>query len=158
MNEHVISAHNRVVRPHDTVFYLGDLSFGKVEETLAAVLRMNGVKHWVLGNHDEQYTKAKAAPLLDQFATVAGLLDVKLGTQRVTLCHYPMLTWNRAHYGSWMLHGHSHGNCVYPYPGNRIMDVGVDTRPDFSPWSLEEVAEIMSTRSYTAADHHTEKQ
>ena len=30
--------------------------------------------------------------------------------QLVVLCHYAMRVWDRSHYGSWHLYGHSHGN------------------------------------------------
>jgi hypothetical protein len=36
-----------------------------------------------------------------------------------------MLRWNKAHYGSIMLHGHTHATLKYPEP-MRILDVGVD--------------------------------
>jgi calcineurin-like phosphoesterase family protein len=155
MNDHIIAAHNRRVEPRDTVYYLGDLSFGGIEETVMALSRMNGRKYWVLGNHDEKLVRKSV--VCSFFDDIQPLLDRKFGDQRVTLCHYPMLTWNKAHYGAWMLHGHSHGNCTYPAPGNRIMDVGIDTRPDFAPWSLDEIAELMSTRGYTALDHHADR-
>ena len=51
MNETMIANHNRVVGQTDSVYFLGDVGFGKT--TLAAVLpRLNGKKRLILGNHD----------------------------------------------------------------------------------------------------------
>ena len=46
----------------------------------------------------------------------------------LTLCHYPMVTWNHKPYGSIMLHGHCHGKLD---EHNRLssdlrFDVGID--------------------------------
>ena len=44
-------------------------------------------------------------------------------TQLVVLCHYSMRVWDRSHYGSWHLYGHSHGNLP---PLKNSLDVSVD--------------------------------
>lgn len=155
MNETMIAMHNGRVRPQDTVYYLGDLSFGNAVETLLVLNCLNGTKIWVPGNHDEKLLKDDA--VRGQFKTIAPFLDVKFGDQRVTRRHYPLLTWNKAHHGAWMLHGHSHGNCQYPHPWNRILDVGVDTH-NFMPYSFDEIREYMLARKYQSVDHHKEKQ
>ena len=49
----------------------------------------------------------------------------------ITLCHYPMTEWDRAHHGAWHLHGHSHGKYRYSN-GEKAFDVGVDCW-DFRP-------------------------
>jgi calcineurin-like phosphoesterase family protein len=60
----------------------------------------------------------------------------------IVLCHYPFAEWDRKHYGSWHLHGHSHGN----YHGQGLIyDVGVDTN-NFTPVSLEQITEIMARK------------
>ena len=54
-----------------------------------------------------------------------------------------MRVWDRSHYGSWHLFGHSHG----ALPGYGLsLDVGVDCT-GFKPISLEQVAEKMATIS-----------
>ena len=50
MNEVMIERHNAVVRPQDTVYFLGDVVINK--RYLELVKKMNGKKRLVRGNHD----------------------------------------------------------------------------------------------------------
>ena len=50
MNEAMIERHNAVVRPQDTVYFLGDVVINK--RYLELVKRMNGKKRLIRGNHD----------------------------------------------------------------------------------------------------------
>lgn len=72
--------------------------------------------------------------------------------QLIILCHYPFLTWNKSHYGSWNLHGHCHGT-LPDDPSSLRLDVGVDVHA-FSPISFDEVSTIMSTKNFKPIDHH----
>lgn len=65
-----------------------------------------------------------------------------------------MVVWNGAHYGSWALHGHSHGTLPVVLD-SRTFDVGVDCW-NYAPISLIEVATEMSKRTFVAVDHHRE--
>ncbi len=54
----------------------------------------------------------------------------------MTLCHYPMITWNHARKGALHLFGHVHGN----WRGStNAVNVGVDVW-DYYPVSLREAA------------------
>ena len=70
----------------------------------------------------------------------------EFGTKRykkaVVLCHYQINRWDRRHYNSWHLFGHSHGKVK---GAGLSMDVGVDAW-DFYPVSLDKVAQIMQER------------
>jgi calcineurin-like phosphoesterase family protein len=68
------------------------------------------------------------------------------------MSHYPMLTWNAGHYGSWMFHGHSHG--FLRDTGENRIDVGVDTHPNLEPYSFDEILEKMQGRKFRGFDHH----
>jgi calcineurin-like phosphoesterase family protein len=50
MNEVMIERHNAVVRPQDTVYFLGDVVINR--KYLPLVKRMNGKKRLIRGNHD----------------------------------------------------------------------------------------------------------
>lgn len=159
VDEAIVERWNEVVGKKDTIFHLGDLSFKNAEYTHNILKRLNGVKHWIKGNHD----KARQSAMVTQhFASIQDLKELKVqrsdgGYDRIVMCHYPMLTWNKAHYGSWMLHGHSHGTLKHPYEGMRLMDVGCDTN-NLTPYSLDDVRAYMDGRGHTTVDHHTTKE
>src|SRR5690348_12522526 len=53
MNEILIKNWNETVTKNDTVYILGDFSFGKPEPTYNIIRRLNGgTKILILGNHD----------------------------------------------------------------------------------------------------------
>jgi len=72
------------------------------------------------------------------------------------MSHYPILSWNRAHHGSWHLHGHSHGGLMktnQDYYKRRVMDVGCNNI-DYTPISYQQVKEIMLNRKVSGVDSH----
>lgn len=149
MNELMIVAHNSRVQPKDTVYSLGDFSFGTAEQTLEILDRLNGNIHLVLGNHDKVIRGNRT--IQSKFRSVQEYLALSIGRQKIVMCHFPFAVFDSCHYGAYHLHGHSHGS--YTAPG-RIMDVGIDTRPagDMTPWSWEEIDAILKTVEYTR--HH----
>ena len=50
MADKLITNWNKVVKPKDVVYVLGDIAFGK--DNLHYLAQMNGRKHLVMGNHD----------------------------------------------------------------------------------------------------------
>lgn len=113
-----------VIRPGDELYLLGDLSF-ELDEAAAFLEAIPGQKFMIWGNHDPRHKERRE--LEKHFVKTGDILETKLSTgEQVIMCHYPMLRWNRAHFGSFMLHGHVHGLSEYPYP-MRILDVGVDS-------------------------------
>jgi calcineurin-like phosphoesterase family protein len=147
MNERIIENWNATVRyQQDEVWVLGDLAMGRLDGSLLNFHKLNGRKHLVSGNHDGNRTKALP------WTSVSDYREWKQKPYRAVLCHYPLLTWNGAHHGVWMLHGHSHG-LLAPSPTTR-MDVGIDTHPEFRPYALEEIADEMAQRAYEPVDAH----
>ena len=119
---------NSVIKPGDELYILGDISF---DPELAAkfMAQVNGQKFIVWGNHDPKKRKDRDLILGDMSVVKDGdLMETKLDTGVVVvMCHYPLLRWNKSHFGSIMLHGHTHGTLRYPSDKMRIIDVGVDS-------------------------------
>jgi calcineurin-like phosphoesterase family protein len=72
--------------------------------------------------------------------------------QRIILSHYPILEWNRAHKGSWHLHGHAHGALLESqkefkrfYYSHKVLDVGC-LNIDYAPLSYTKIKKIMEKR------------
>lgn len=148
MNEALIERWNAVVQRGDRVYHLGDFSFGNKAKIVSVLDHLQGQIHIVRGNHDRQLDS-----LASRFASYGDYKSIRVHGQKIVMSHYPFLTWDGAHHGSWMLHGHSH-HLLAPTTQPRL-DVGVDGEGyNFAPISFEQVREIMRDRTYTPVDHH----
>ena len=113
-------------------YILGDLTFFKSEDARHLLEKLPGQKFLIQGNHD-----GSIRAYSNYFKTTAQILDLTVKPTacpflsenlQLTLCHYPMVTWNKKPYGSIMLHGHCHGkldehNCL---SSDLRFDVGID--------------------------------
>ena len=108
MDEHLISTWNSHVRQNDTVHILGDLIFRSAESPEHYLDRLRGKKHLILGNHDKDWIKK--TDLTKFFVTVERFAEISDGQHKMTLCHYPLMSWNHMAKGSYMIHGHIHNN------------------------------------------------
>ena len=125
---------NEVVNKDDTVYHLGDFAFRNKTHVSEYLAHLNGIIHLVTGGHDKKGT-------WKYFASFDKVMQIKVGKQTIVLCHYPMVSWEKSHYGSWMLYGHTHGRIPY----NKKLpsfDIGTDCW-NYTPISFEEVADIL---------------
>lgn len=152
MRETMIARWNAVVRPGDQVYHLGDFAFLDEDDASSIAWRLMGQKFLVFGNHDKALRKSKA--FLGHFAWAKDLADIKVGDQRIVLCHYAMRVFNQSHRGAWQLHGHSHGS-LKDDPSTLQTDVGVDCW-DYRPVSFDEIRQVMSRKQWRPVDHHGE--
>ena len=153
-DEQLVRRWNHCVQRGDTVYHLGDFAVAnKVDEDRVDALlqRLNGQKFLITGNHErDAVTRNK------RWCKVTPYHEIKadfgdIHKQRIVMCHYALRTWNGMHRGSWMLHGHSHGNL--PDIGGKIMDVGTDCH-GYAPVNIQTVKAIMRLRPFVAVDHH----
>lgn len=147
MDEEMIRRWNEVVARGDLVYHLGDFAFADHDKYL---VRLNGQKRLILGNHDHSNRVKNAKG----WATVDGLLCAKVDGEvlPITLCHYGLRVWNRSHYGALHFYGHSHGNL----PGDhQSCDVGVDCW-EYRPVSLDEIkmGRLRFNPLRSEPDHH----
>lgn len=151
MDEKLIENWNARVGKGDTVYHLGDFSLAKDHRKIPEYLRsLNGQIHLIYGNHD-----AKRLQFLKGFADLKPYKEIKVGEQKIILCHYAFRVWNKIHYGSWNLYGHSHGSLKRDFTIKQF-DVGVDVW-NYAPLSFEEVAEEMKKSTFAPVDHHQER-
>ena len=158
MNQAIIDGINSVVGKHDILWHIGDWSFGGHKNV--AIFRHALVCqtiHLITGNHDYQILK-KLDEYGNLFASINSLKTKKINGQVMSMCHFPLLVWeNHASKKrpSWMLHGHCHGSMKDKnYLSRKTLDVGIDTHPEFRPYSFDEIAAIMKKKSIKAVDHH----
>jgi calcineurin-like phosphoesterase family protein len=167
MHVEMIKRWNSVVGPEDTVYFLGDLAFARDELTKWFIYSLQGKIHFILGNHDKMKDIVKFGrwESVHESYTEIGILDPdsleargSQGYQKIILSHYPILSWNKAHHGSWHLHGHCHGSLIksqQEYYKRKVMDVGCNVI-DYTPISYEKVKGIMVRKNISAVDHHGE--
>ena len=91
MNETLISNWNRKVHANDTVFVMGDMFF-RTTDPEPILQRLKGKKHLIVGNHDSQWMKK--VDMGRWFESVQSYLETNDGQHTITMCHFPMVTWN----------------------------------------------------------------
>ena len=149
MNEALVRNWNRVVRPGDTVYHLGDV-YLLDDKNADYVRRLAGNIHLIRGNHDTEHK-------MELLSACPNIKSISWGEPFVYqkwhffLCHYPTLTCdtelNKENIGSGFrnrtmcLHGHTHQaqpffNDEIPY----IYNVGADAH-ECRPISIEEIME-----------------
>lgn len=152
MTSKFISSWNKKVPKNAEVYYLGDFTMGgssSFEEIKSIISQLNGKITFIKGNHDndELWRKIEKAKL----PNVVAVLDVCIRTfirpdgnkQKIHMNHYPLRSWDGSYHGSWHLYGHEHGQMEMH---GKSMDIGVDTREDYSLWSLSEICQILDNQ------------
>jgi calcineurin-like phosphoesterase family protein len=123
MHEAMIKEWNELIAPEDTVYILGDVAFMSGFNAALIMMRLNGSKILVEGNHDRK-------TLMDvnfrkEFKEVHKYLDINYNGTKVVMFHYPIAEWDQMHRGSVHLHGHLHGN-TSGLENFRCRDMGMD--------------------------------
>lgn len=160
MTEDLVEKHNAIVTPKDTVYHLGDFTFGGAPDVIWLLNRLNGDYKFIWGNHDKAIKEFKAIiyryPMfLGRIEFLGDMKEIVLNSQKITLCHYAMRTWNKSHHKAWQLYGHSHGT-LPDDPNSLSLDVGVDCH-DYVPISFEQVGKLMAKKKFKPIDHHAER-
>jgi calcineurin-like phosphoesterase family protein len=153
MNEMMISNINDCVGEHDTLFHMGDWSFGGFENISEFRYRINCKNiHFIIGNHDH-HIESNKENIRRFFASVNSYNEVnvahKSGNLKLVLCHYPIVSWNNMRKNSYMIHGHQHLKGDQRFGNGKRMDVGMCGHPEFRPYNLDEIVEILrNSESY----------
>lgn len=145
MNEALVERWNAKVRPTDTVFHLGDVSWGGMSKW---VPRLYGRKVLIRGNHDPQVDDI---PRYMGFDQVHHYQEIGAAGTRFVLFHYPIDDWNGRWKGHIHLHCHTHSDQfrnpnMPPETAERFppdikcnrFNIGVDAC-DFAPVSIHEI-------------------
>ena len=143
MDEASIKNWNSVVEKNDDVYHLGDMALCASGYLIDILSQLNGKIHLIRGNHDKTALNVyKKHPHIFEWVKdyyYLKVLDPEIsgGSQRLFLIHYPMLTWNGSHKGSWNLFGHIHNSTVTGLkPAQLNMCVELH---DYTPVSYQEV-------------------
>ncbi len=139
MDAVMIQRWNAKVHKNDTVYILGDMFFrsSNVEEVLSL---LKGRKHLITGNHDK--TWQHKVDIDRYFESVQPYMEIVANNRHLTLCHYPMLSWNNQRRG-YMIHGHIHNDTKMDYwpmiaSRDRVLNAGVEIN-GFEPVPFEDL-------------------
>ena len=139
MNEELIKRWNAVVPQGGLVYVIGDLIWGtgrgySTHGTVDILHRLNGNIFLIEGSQKG----------FQKIVATSPLKKIRIDGQDVVLCHYCMKTWQRSHFDSWHLFGHSHNRLK---PEGKSLDVGVDGH-NYYPWTWFEIKEYMNKRPH----------
>lgn len=122
MHNVIVNNWNSIVKETDRVLLLGDIMFSHdVNEILTFLHSLKGKLIVVLGNHDKPLEKLfnenKYREWNKKIYIAGGLLELKVDVghnsfEKMTFCHYPMLSWNGSFHGRSMCYGHVHQNSI----------------------------------------------
>ena len=104
MNETLIKNWNSKVTNNDKVYIIGDLFFRNQENPEEILSKLKGKKYLIVGNHDKSWLKK--VDTSKYFESIDNLLVFSNGKNKVTLCHYPMMSFE----GDYLIYGHIHNN------------------------------------------------
>ena len=160
----IVANINRVVKPGDVLYLLGDVSLGR-RETWVKFLSSLTCKNVVLviGNHDKWQCIPK-----DMLLGVFDQVTLRSHGLRFLLSHYPYRCsrwrafWKRLapavcskkrprDSGLWLLHGHTHQTTRFVDYHPRMFNVGVDAN-NFKPVSIDEVISEIQRRASQNVD------
>ena len=166
MHYRLIKNWNSQVNPDDIVFYLGDFTFKNQELGLRFREQLNGKIHFIMGNHDRVriIEKLRFEKIWGCDSGLGGVTievkdkDANRGYQTIILCHYPILSWNKSHHGSWHVHGHCHQSLTTNpemdwYYKRKVIDAGINGT-GYSPISYQQLKKIMNSKTISPVDHH----
>ena len=147
MDETMIRNINLHVNEDDWLIHLGDWSFGgydRVEEFRNRINCKNIVL--ILGNHDHHIQRDKRLQNLFKHVTHYEEMSIE-GIGKFVLCHYPIISWNGQHKGTYMLHGHQHNRGEKRITQTDRMDIGICGSPEFRPYHVDEIIHILNTKA-----------
>lgn len=146
MNEEMIKRWNEKITNEDIVYHLGDFcwiksKYGEIINRLK-FKRLNlipGSHDKVTGFNSFEYLRNTGCLKNNKLSICHPLIKTKIENQNIVLCHYPMISWDKSHYGSWQLFGHAHGFLNNSEKLSlKQLDIGVDTN-NFYPYSFEDI-------------------
>lgn len=143
MHERFIENWNNTITEDDVTYLLGDISFGKPDETVDILNKLNGKIRLVIGNHDSDRL-LNCPNFCSRFEWIKMYNEERLFGKDVIMFHFPILHWNRKYHQSIHLHGHTHS--TNPFPLTTLSyDVGIDASSNFTPNHLSTLLTYIQT-------------
>lgn len=157
MNERIVTACNDWVGAHQTLYNLGDVALGKLDDSLTHVARIVATQHLIAGNHDrcwgghrkqQRASNARQRYLDAGFATIADADEQHIAGRPVMLSHLPYrgdhdderyAEQRPVDQGQWLICGHVHEKWLQR---GRQINVGIDIWQ--RPVHEDEIAQLIA--------------
>ncbi len=106
METEIIKRWNTKISADDHVYILGDVFYKYSKNMYNFLKSLNGHLHLIIGNHDKVLLdNEKAASVFESIDSILNIVD---NSKQITLCHFPIMVWNKKHRGSYHIYGHVH--------------------------------------------------
>lgn len=139
-DKEILKNWNKVVKPEDEVYILGDLAMsGNEKEWNSVFYNLNGKIYFLQGNHDTSNKINKYE--CNYYMTYLGFACMfrYSKTRNFYLSHYPTIMGNfeEKHF-LWNLSGHTHNKNPFQYGEYKIYNVALDAHNN-TPVSIETI-------------------
>lgn len=135
MNAKMMENWNTVVGPYDIVISLGDFAWLSYEMKKYAD-KLNGIKYFILGNHDFEGDRKWLKEVNFQDAIFPLMSIITYKNRDFVLVHRPEdvpYWWN-----GWVIHGHHHTMPEYPFIDGKKRNINVACElVNYTPVSLD---------------------
>lgn len=127
MHKTIMTNWNNKVKENDTVYIIGDISFGGADTDMI-LSKLNGRKVLIKGNHDNRRSKF--------ISDTHQYLKINDGDKQIILFHYPILEWDGFYKGYIHLYGHVHDKT--PKMPDNAYNVSCEVS-NYTPRTLNEI-------------------
>lgn len=122
----LINIINKDLNDKSEVYHVGDFTGkykNKYSEVEYIISQLKGNWNFIKGNHDNE-KQLQNILKGTRHKWLGDYHEIKHNKKSIILFHYPIQTWNKKHFKSIHLHGHSHGRNEHIIPCRH--DVGID--------------------------------
>ena len=142
MERTIIERWNNKVSDSDSVYILGDVFYNYKKDPKTFLKSLKGHLNLITGNHD--YGLIMNEDAVSCFESVNNLKQIIDNDRRVVMCHFPIIAWNKSHFGSYHVYGHVHSkideDTVYMMKKEKAFNAGCMIN-NYEPCTLEELEE-----------------
>lgn len=140
MNAALLANIQKTVGDDDDFWILGDFANVTDQANLSGISsifeKIPGRKHLVAGNHDLEPVHKLG------WASIHEITEIDDSGRHIVLCHFPLLTWNKARDGVFHLFGHVHNRWAGTPSSINVAPELWDYRPVRWPAILERAAHL----------------
>lgn len=167
MNAAIVNGINKNIAQNDTLYFLGDWSFGGIDNIWELRRQIKcDIIHFIFGNHDHhiennkvlKIDKGRILSARNLFESTGYVKQLSIDKHRFFLSHFAHRVWDKSHHGMIHLYGHSHASLDKQGDWGKSIDVGIDNHyrlyGTYEPFSLEKILKIMEKRDALIVDHH----